>query len=222
MKPSKPKAKPKAVPKVSARSNVEARAKELLAKHGCTVGLHAVRARFMGAIASPMQGVKPLNELKALWGGEFPPFETIDDVNALFAALIMGLWNQLIEHNNPMLPFRVTAFTGAPTDGMLREQALVRSQELNAFMEGFYQGQNSMRLSPEVGSACEVLDELISMFEGMAYIPDNPNEETSTLVELGKHLDALTEIVQTELNMIITTIARDRNNVEPAAPPTLH
>jgi hypothetical protein len=105
---------------------------------------------------------------------------------------------------------------------MLREQALVRSQELNAFMEGFYQGQNSMRISPEVASACEVLDELIPMFEGMAYIPDNPNEETSTLVELGKNLDALTEIVQSELNMIITTVARDRSNAEPAAPPTLH
>ena len=222
MKPSKPKAKPKSAPKVAALSNVDAKAKELLAKHGCTVGLHAVRARFMGAIASPMEGVKPLDELKALWGGEFPPFDSIDDVNALFAALIMGLWNQLIEHNNPMLPFRVTAFRGAPTGSMLREQALVRSQELNAFMEGFYQGQKSIRLSPEVASACEVIDQLIPMFEGMAYIPNNPNEKTSTLVELGKNLDALTEIVQSELNMIITTVARDRSNAEPSAPPMLH
>ena len=116
----------------------------------------------------------------------------------------MGLWNQLIEHNNPMLPFRVTAFKGAPTGSMLREQALVRSQELIAFMEGFYQGQKSIRLSPEVASACEVIDQLTPMFEGMAYIPNNPNEKTSTLVQLGKNLDALTEIVQSELNMIIT------------------
>jgi hypothetical protein len=222
MKPSKPKAKPNSAPKVSALSNVDARAKELLAKHGCTVGLHAVRARFMGAIASPMEGVKPLDELKALWGGEFPLFETIDEVNALFAALIMGLWNQLIEHNNPMLPFRVTAFKGAPTNSMLREQALVRSQELNAFMEGFYQGQNSMRLSPEVASACEVIDELIPMFEGITRIPDNPNEKASTLVQLAENLDALTEIVQSELNQIITTVASDRSKVDPPAPRTLH
>lgn len=67
-----------------------------------------------------------------------------------------------------------------------------------------------------------VIDELIPIFEGVAYIPDNPNEEASTVVELGKNLDALTEIVQSELNMIITTVARDRSNVEPAAPPTLH
>jgi len=39
MKPSKPKAKPKSAPKVSALSNVDAKAKELLAKHGCTAAM---------------------------------------------------------------------------------------------------------------------------------------------------------------------------------------
>jgi len=89
-------------------------------------------------------------------------------------------------------------------------------------MEGFYQGQASIKLPPEVASACEVIDELIPMFEGMVHIPDNPNEKVSTLVDLGKNLDALTEIVQSELNMIITTVAHQRSTVEPSAPPTLH
>ena len=31
--------------------------------------------------------------VEALWGGELPPFDSIDEANELIGALIMGLWN---------------------------------------------------------------------------------------------------------------------------------
>ena len=77
-------------PPVKAVSNEEVRA--LLARYGCPVPFHAVRTRFLGNIASPVMSASPLDTLKRLWGGELPEFDSLDAVNELLAALIIGLW----------------------------------------------------------------------------------------------------------------------------------
>ena len=148
MKPTKPKAKPKAKPKskVSALPTGDMDARRLLERHRCPMGFHAVRAQFMGAIASPIERIQPLSEIKALWGGEFPPFDSMDDVNQLLQVLVMGLWNQLSSHTDPDRPFELTRFKGEATNDMLRAQAQVRYEELDAFRHGFYQRQPSLKL----------------------------------------------------------------------------
>jgi len=59
------------------------------------VPFHAVRTRFLGDIASPVMSASPLDAVKALWGGEFPEFDSLDAVNELLRILVMGLWNRL-------------------------------------------------------------------------------------------------------------------------------
>jgi len=61
-------------PPVKAVSDVEIRV--LLERYRCPVPSHAVRTRFLGGIASPVMSASPLDAVKALWGGEFPEFDS--------------------------------------------------------------------------------------------------------------------------------------------------
>mgnify|MGYP006191887873 CR=1 FL=1 len=58
-------------------------AQALLAKHECPVPFHEVRTRFLGNIATPAISASPLQIIKDLWGGELPPFDSIEEVNEL-------------------------------------------------------------------------------------------------------------------------------------------
>jgi hypothetical protein len=75
-------------PPVKAVSDDEVRA--MLDRFRCPVPFHAVRARFLGNIASPLLSASPLDTLEGLWGGELPEFDSLDAVNELLAVLIMG------------------------------------------------------------------------------------------------------------------------------------
>ena len=52
---------------------------------------HQVRTRFLGNIATPELSASPLQVVKGLRGGELPEFDSMDEVNELFAVLINGL-----------------------------------------------------------------------------------------------------------------------------------
>lgn len=63
--------------------------------------------RFLGDIASPAMSASPIKAVQDLWGGELPPFDTIDEANELIGALVMGLWNRLTRHQDRGSPFRM-------------------------------------------------------------------------------------------------------------------
>jgi hypothetical protein len=67
----------------------------LLERYECPVPFHEVRTRFLGNIASPVMSASPIKVVQDLWGGELPPFDTIDEANELIGALVMGLWNRM-------------------------------------------------------------------------------------------------------------------------------
>ena len=96
-------------PKFKAPTEKTVRA--LLARYACPVPYHEVRTRFLGGIASPVSGISPLPIVKALWGGEFPPFDTIEDLNHLIDVLINQLWNSLRNHR---LKFLLAMLNGSP------------------------------------------------------------------------------------------------------------
>ena len=83
-------------PPITAVSDVEVQV--LLDRYRCPVPFHAVRTRFLGDIASPVMSASPLDAVRALWGGEFPEFDSLDAVNELLRILVMGLWNRLSRH----------------------------------------------------------------------------------------------------------------------------
>lgn len=75
-------AKPKPPPAVT---DDEVRA--LLRRYRCPVPFHVVRARFLGAIATPATELAPMEMVSTLWGGKLPAFDTLGAVNEL-----MALW----------------------------------------------------------------------------------------------------------------------------------
>jgi len=149
--------------------------RRLLKKHKCEYELHEVRALFMGAIASPMDQVNPLQELKSLWNGQLPAFESMDAINELMQVFAMGLWNQLSAHCDPEHPFELTAFSGVNTDKELKHFAQVKRDEIECFIAGFFQGQEKIQLPPEIGESLDVLEDLVRMFAGFVSLPKQIN-----------------------------------------------
>ena len=119
---------------LKAVSDVEVRV--LLDRYRCPVPFHAVRTRFLGDIASPVMSASPLDAVKALWGGEFPEFDSLDAVNELLRILIMGLWNRLSRHQERSAPFRLVRVEIPESREGLAHIALIRREELDGFVEG--------------------------------------------------------------------------------------
>jgi hypothetical protein len=123
-------AKP-AVPPTATDDEVRA----LLVRYRCPVPFHEVRTRFLGNIASPGMGISPIKVVEGLWGGTLPEFETIDAANELIGALVMGLWNRFSRHQDRNAPFRLTRIESGATREGLAALAMLRRQELDAFVE---------------------------------------------------------------------------------------
>ena len=81
----------------------------MLERYKCTVPFHEVRARFLGNIARPAGLVSPIGVVQELWGGELPPFNSIDEATELIGALVMGLWNRLTRNQERSSPCQRTA-----------------------------------------------------------------------------------------------------------------
>src|SRR5438105_2145858 len=62
----------------------------------------------MGSIASPLLDRSPVHAIQELWGGKFPPFDTMEDLNHfLYILMTGGLWNRLTAHQIASKPFRL-------------------------------------------------------------------------------------------------------------------
>lgn len=203
----------KSVPKHTTPINaLHADVRRLLTKYKCKYELHEVRAQFMGAIASPIDQVNPMQELKSLWNGELPPVKNIEAVNELMQVFAMGLWNQLSAHCDPDQPFLLTEFVDKYNHKEINRFAQVKHQEIDRFIAGFFQGQDMMRLPPEISTGLDDLEDLAAMFAGVVDIPSNPSDTELVMRELMHKLTQIAEIAQKEINSIITRTADDRRN----------
>ena len=212
----------KLVPKPTTPMNaLHADVRRLLKKYKCEYELHQVRAQFMGAIASPMDSVSPVEEIKNLWNGQMPPMKNITAVNELLQVFAMGLWNQLSAHSDPEHPFELTAFSGINTDVELRRFAQVKRVEIESFIAGFFQGEDKIKLPPEIGESLDVLEDLVGMFAGVVAIPKKSHESEVEIVRLMQEQKKVADIAQKEINTIIVSTAEARR--QGGTPPsTLH
>jgi len=87
----------------------------MLRRYNCPIPFHAVRARFLGSIASPVFSMFPLAVVQSLWDGDQPGFETPEAANQCFQVLLSGLWNRLTLHQKSRDPFRVVWVSAEPT-----------------------------------------------------------------------------------------------------------
>jgi hypothetical protein len=196
--------------------------RRLLKKYDCPLPLHQIRAQFMGAITSPLDTVNPSREIQTLWGGHAPGFASMAAANEFMQVLVIGLWNHVARHFGSHEPFALIDITPEPTEKGIKDHAKVRFEEIQGFLEGFFQGQDSVHLSEDIADCLDVLDDLILMFGGIARLPKERQVVTlREIQDLINQLADLTDIAQKEINQIITFCAAQRRG-EDEDPPRLH
>jgi len=199
----------------------------LLDRYHCPVPFHAVRTRFLGNIASPdMQG-SPMKMVEALWGGELPTFDSIDEANELIGALVMGLWNRLTRHQERSAPFRLTRMEVPATRDGMAALARLRREELEGFVEGLFGEKESLDLPERAHKALGTLAEIRAMLEASQVLAEDPTkpalpgEITATL----GHFRELTRISEHEMHEAVLSCTRARRQMLAALParrPVLH
>ncbi|MDA8250010.1 MAG: hypothetical protein M0Z28_12650 [Rhodospirillales bacterium] len=199
----------------------------LLDRYHCPVPFHAVRTRFLGNIASPDTQGSPIRMVKALWGGELPPFDSIDDVNELIGALLMGLWNRLTRHEERSAPFRLTRLEVAATREGMAKLARLRREELEGFVEGLFGDKESLDLPERAHKALGTLADIRAMAEASQVLAEDttkPAPPGEIAVTLG-HFRELTRIAEHEMHETVLSCTRARRQMLaalPASRPVLH
>lgn len=200
--------------------------RQLLEKYVCPVPYHEVRTRFLGNIATPALSASPLQIVKDLWGGELPEFESMDEVNELIGALVNGLWNSLTRHQKRNDPFRLTRMAPGSTRQDLADLALLRRQELDGFVEGLFEGQDSIDLPEKANAALGHLGEIRAMMAGIYELAKDKAKpaEAADLDQTIRHLRELTLIMEKEINAVVLDCTRARRQMTKNAdsfPPTI-
>ncbi len=189
----------------------------LLDRYKCPVAFHEVRTRFLGNIASPVMSASPLEVVKGLWGGELPPFDTMDDVDELLGALVMGLWNRLTRHQDRSNPFRLTLVAMEPTRESLCATATLRRQEMDGFTEGLFGFESDVDLPERADGGMTRLVDLRTMFVAIADLTSDPTKPATEkdLKVTRDHMRELTRIAEREVNAIVLSCKRSRRRTTP-------
>jgi hypothetical protein len=199
----------------------------LLEHYKCPVPFHEVRTRFLGNVATPATSASPLRVVEDLWGGELPPFDAIDQANALIGALVMGLWNRMTQHQDRASPFRLLRSETAPTREGLAALALMRRQELDGFVAGLF-GRSDVIDLPE--RARRSLTELAEMRAAFVAVFELVSDETKSATERDmettlRHMRDMTKSAEHEVHAIVMACARARKQMlarMPTKRPTVH
>jgi len=205
----------------------EMKVRSLLEKYSCPVPYHEVRARFMGNIASLDMRASPISAVKALWGGELPQFESMEAVNELLDILVNGLWNSLTRHQKRSDPFRLVRTLVEPTRDGLTAYALTRQQEIDGFVEGLFNGEDSIELPEKAYAAVDILGEMRALLGGLHALvtdetkPASDRELTQTL----RNAQQLTPIIEREIASVLYACKRARREMLSGpdfSEPTMH
>ena len=199
----------------------------LLLRYNCPAPFHQVRTRFLGNIASPVMSASPIKVVQGLWGGERPPFDTIDEANELIGALVMGLWNRLTRYQDRASPFRLTRVETAPKREALAALALMRCQELDGFIEGLFGQEEMVELPERAHRGLDELGQLRALFASVLHLAsDDTKPATDKGVETTlRRMREMTKIAEHEIHAIVMACARARKRVLSGTPtrrPTVH
>ena len=196
--------------------------RDLLARYACPVPFHAVRTRLLGNIASPRLDASPVQTVSDLWGGELPEFDDVDAVNLLFQDL-MSLWNNLAKHQSRSKPFKLSREVTGSTDDDLRRLCVVRTEELEGFVDGLFGADEDIDLLERAVEGMEQIGEINAMIHGVLELLDRPTmppatdrERASTL----KNVNDLSRIAEKEIHAVILSCKRARaQSISQSGPP---
>ncbi len=187
----------------------------LLERHGCPVPFHEVRTLFLGNIAMPVISASPLRIVAGLWGGELPEFENRDEANELIGALVQGLWNDLTRHQKRGQPFQLTRMPAVTPTENLAHYGIIRREELDGFVEGLFNGEETVDLPERAHEAVEHLAELGAMMASICEPAsrDSDADDPARIGKAFKHLRELTRIMETEMNKAVLSCTRARRRM---------
>ena len=120
----------------------------------------------MGSIVSPVPDRSPVNTIQELWGGKFPSFDRMDDLNHLLHVLTDGLWNRLTAQQRAGNPFRLTRVQVRQIREGVHHYALVRKQEIESFVDGLFGPHEEVDLPESARDGVQVLAEIRAMLAG--------------------------------------------------------
>ncbi|MFT6073737.1 MAG: hypothetical protein ACJAVT_000565 [Yoonia sp.] len=186
----------------------------LLEKHACPLPFHAVRAVFMGNIATPDMTASPMQAIRDLWGGELPEFETKQDAELLMMGLMQGLWNGLSAYQNRTNPFKLTRVKShQPSWEVLARLSLLRREEIDGFIEGLFAGHEEIDLPEKAHRATNILGEIGAMLVGLHGLATKNNTTPTDIKELDgmiKQVRELSIIAEKDMNVAIQSCKRAR------------
>lgn len=199
----------------------------LLERYHCPTPFHAVRARFLGNIASPDMQSSPIGTVEALWGGELPAFDSIDAANELIGAMVMGLWNRLTSHQERSAPFRLTRMEVPATREGMAALARLRREELEGFVEGLFGDKERVDLPERAHKALGVLAEIRATLEGVQVLAEDPTKPAAAddIAVTIRHFRELTRIAEHEIHEAVLSCTRAQRRMLaslPARRPALH
>jgi hypothetical protein len=187
----------------------------LLERYKCPVPFHEVRTRFLGNIASPVMSASPIKVVQDLWGGELPPFDTIDEANELIGALVMGLWNRLTRHQDRRSAFHLVRLDAAVTREGLAGLALMRRQELDGFIEGLFGREEVVDLPERAHRGLDELGQMRALFAGVLQLAGNGTKQsTDKGVETTlRRMREMTKIAEHEIHAVVMACTRARRQM---------
>jgi hypothetical protein len=199
----------------------------LLERHKCPAPFHEVRTRLLGNIASPVMSASPLKVVQDLWGGELPPFDTIEEANELIGALVMGLWNRLTRHQDRASPFRLLRVEIASTREGLAALALMRRQELDGFIEGLFGREEVVDLPERAHRGLGELGQMRALFEAVAHLAEDDTKQPADkgVETTVRRIREMTKIAEHEIHAIVLACTRARKQMMAGTPivrPTVH
>jgi len=190
----------------------EKAARELLARYDCPIPYHAVRTRFLGAIATPLPTVAPMAVLRQLWGGELPEFNSLDAVNELIGMLVNGLWNDLARHQKRTAPFRLTPIAPARTREGLLSFARLRREEADGFVNGLFGEEDEVDFPESATAALDHIQNIRALLAGTEDLAADPSKsiETDELSKTIELLRSLSRILENEINTLVLACVKNR------------
>jgi hypothetical protein len=192
----------------SSAVSVHQHVQSLLSEYQCPYQFHEVRAAFMGAIASPYV-VDPVFELNALWDGEFPELASQEKLDEVTKTFLQDFWGLLAEHSSEeaVLPFMLTPLEKAASLDEIKAHARLRGEELDSFLTGFFQDQETLELDEEVGESLDILEELVLLLTDMINMNEGTPLGAAELADLADNLIKMTEMAELEMNNLIVSCA---------------
>jgi len=193
----------------------DAQTRSLLETFSCPVPFHAVRAQFMGNIASPVLSVSPIHTIEEFWPDGLPVFENEEEANALMEGLL-SLWNHLAQHQKRNKPFKLIVKPFGDDRDEMREFLTVRTQEIDYFLEGLLDGDAQFPIPDDIREEIALLAENYALMNATLDLLDNVASTDQEISSLTSNLRELSKIAGIQINDIILACVRWRRK------PTLH